>query len=130
MNATDSIAPFGQIAEYRQGMQMSRVTILAECGGYQLVSATAGYEPAGSMARWTNGYYGVWFHVDGARNGRRMLDATEARELFEAWVQRMISDLRETGEMHIRREHEMVASPYIRQSNELQAQFDAYKAGE
>lgn len=40
----------------------------------RLVRVTAGYEPAGSMARWTDGYYAVrWNDHTNAIQGRRYL---------------------------------------------------------
>jgi hypothetical protein len=48
----------------------------------QLVHATAGWEPAGSMARWTDGFYAVWFEMNGARNGQRYRTEPEARTHF------------------------------------------------
>lgn len=50
--------------------------------GYPTVSlthSTEGYEPAGSMLRWTNEYWAVRHTApDGARHGKRYLTLTEA----------------------------------------------------
>ncbi len=35
----------------------------------RLVSRTAGYEPAGSLARWTDGGFSVLFDMGGAQHG-------------------------------------------------------------
>jgi len=37
----------------------------------RLVRSTPGYEPAGSMARWTDGYWGVRYELDNAIHGHR-----------------------------------------------------------
>jgi len=49
-----------------------------------------GFERAGSVARWTNGAYGVQFWMDNSTHGR-MFSLTDeglakARELFAAWT--------------------------------------------
>lgn len=50
----------------------------------QLVSATAGYEPAGAAMRWTDGFWAVWWEAHGARQGQRFLTEAPARERFAA----------------------------------------------
>lgn len=54
-----------------------------------LIHSTEGYEPAGSMARWTNEYYAVIFYdASGSRNGRRFKasDKAQAEALFSKWT--------------------------------------------
>lgn len=54
-----------------------------------LVRSSPGWEIAGSMLRWTNGYYGVLYTAtDGATHGRRFLyeDEDKARSLFAEWT--------------------------------------------
>lgn len=48
----------------------------------RLVHATPGWEPAGSMARWTDGFYAVWWDQFNARQGRRYQTEAEARAHF------------------------------------------------
>ena len=52
---------------------------------YILYHKTAGYEPAGSMARWTEERYGVSFFEHIASHGRMFLTESEARTLFNKW---------------------------------------------
>ena len=54
---------------------------------YRLWQVGAGWETAGSVARWTDGYWAVLFDMDGASHGRRFRDEQEARCLFDAWTQ-------------------------------------------
>jgi hypothetical protein len=76
-----------QLAEYRDVNDSNRArgTILREAFSkkvntcVRLIAVTEGWEPAGSVARWTDGYFAVRFERDGATNGQRynsMLDAT------------------------------------------------------
>ncbi|MCW2240746.1 hypothetical protein [Azospirillum canadense] len=52
-----------------------------------LLWSSPGWEIAGSMLRWTNGYYGVRFTAnDGAIHGRRFQSEDAARTLFAAWT--------------------------------------------
>lgn len=57
---------------------------------YRLVSVSAGFEPAGAVAKWTNGYYAVLYEMGGARHGQQFprtaegLEAAEAR--FALWT--------------------------------------------
>lgn len=53
---------------------------------YRLVRCSAGFTTAGSVARWTNGYYAVWFELQGARHGQQFKTLEEARERFELWA--------------------------------------------
>jgi hypothetical protein len=47
---------------------------------------SAGFEPAGSVARWTNGYYAVrWYAPDGTRHGKQTKTLSEALELAQEW---------------------------------------------
>ena len=54
---------------------------------YKLGFSTPGYECAGSVARWTNGY---WFarciHPDGTITGQRTNTEEEATVLFDKWT--------------------------------------------
>ena len=55
----------------------------------RLVWSSPGWEIAGSMLRWTNGFYGVLYTAtDGATHGRRFLyeDEDKARCLFAEWT--------------------------------------------
>ena len=47
-----------------------------------LVQSSPGFEPAGSVARWTNGYYAVWWDLAGTIHGRRYHDEDAARAHF------------------------------------------------
>lgn len=84
----------GQIAEYGQIKDQPRSThtVLdmrtSRGREYKLVSATAGWEPAGSVARWTDAFYAVWFMANGSRNGQRFVTEAEARATFEKWTTR------------------------------------------
>lgn len=50
---------------------------------------SAGFEPAGSVARWTNGYYAVrWYAGDGSRHGQHTRTLEEANELAREWQER------------------------------------------
>jgi hypothetical protein len=53
---------------------------------YFLKHKTAGYEPSGSMARWTNEAWGVIFYVDGCPNGQWFKTEHEALNLFNSWI--------------------------------------------
>ena len=80
------------LAEYGELNDTNRaiVSLLASAysarirGDVQLVRSSPGFETAGSCARWTNGFYAVWFYVGGSRNGRqyRLDDETSARAHF------------------------------------------------
>jgi hypothetical protein len=48
-----------------------------------LESVTAGFECAGSVARWTEGYFAVRWHDHGAGQGRRYRALAEAEAHFE-----------------------------------------------
>ncbi len=48
----------------------------------RLVSRTAGYEPAGSLARWTDGGFSVLFDMGGAQHGNSYRDEAKARARF------------------------------------------------
>ena len=49
---------------------------------YKLFAISEGYEPAGSMLRWTDAVYSVEFYFDGARHGKRFKSYDKAREEF------------------------------------------------
>lgn len=49
---------------------------------YKLFAISEGYEPAGSMLRWTNAVYSVEFYFDGARHGKRFKSYDKARDEF------------------------------------------------
>jgi hypothetical protein len=53
---------------------------------YRLEQASEGYESAGSMMRWTDGYWAVSFDFEGARHGRRFKEEADARTLFDQWA--------------------------------------------
>lgn len=53
---------------------------------FHVIHATAGYEAAGSMLRWTDGYFGCVFYQQGARNGRLTKTEVEARHFFDLWT--------------------------------------------
>lgn len=50
---------------------------------YKLVHRSAGYEPAGSAARYTNKCWSVDFWLDNARHGRRFTVRDKADEYFD-----------------------------------------------
>jgi hypothetical protein len=82
-----------RIAEYGaiRGQALAQRTVLGTAFNprlrrtYTLTQVDAGWEPAGSMARWTDGYYSVTFELDGSRNGRRFTTQQEAVETFLRW---------------------------------------------
>lgn len=88
--------PAGKIllAEYGEvnDADKARVTILERnlVAGreYLLVHSTPGFESAGSCMRWTNGFYGVRFHSNGAINGRQFKTEQEARDMMRLWTDR------------------------------------------
>ncbi|QDP54627.1 MAG: hypothetical protein Unbinned3459contig1002_19 [Prokaryotic dsDNA virus sp.] len=49
---------------------------------YKLFAISEGYEPAGSMLRWTDAVYSVEFYFDGARHGKRFKSYDKARDEF------------------------------------------------
>jgi hypothetical protein len=49
---------------------------------YKLFAISEGYEPAGSMLRWTDAVYSVEFYFDGARHGKQFKSYDKAREEF------------------------------------------------
>jgi hypothetical protein len=76
-----------ELAEYSEVNDTNRArhTILREAFStkvktdVRLVAVTEGWEPAGSVARWTDGYFAVQFNRLGGIHGARyqsMLDAT------------------------------------------------------
>lgn len=77
--------PAGSHAK-RQVLESEVTTIGRRHREYFLSHSTAGYECAGSMARWTNEYYSVTFEAGGAINGRRFLTEKDARDLFNKWI--------------------------------------------
>lgn len=83
----------GQIAEYRDAQDFSKVTTLDRAVNgrreYFLKHHGIGFECAGSMARW-NGHecWSVTFLDSGATHGRRFLKPGEAQDLFDRWTGR------------------------------------------
>ncbi len=57
---------------------------------YELVRCGPGWEPAGSMARWTDGYHAVRFYAGGSTHGLRFVltpkGESDARALLEKWA--------------------------------------------
>lgn len=53
---------------------------------YRLVTKTAGYESAGSMARWTDESHGVTFELDGCTHGQWYKSLDHAKENFDNLV--------------------------------------------
>jgi hypothetical protein len=49
---------------------------------YKLFAISEGYEPAGSMLRWTDAVFSVEFYFDGAQHGKRFKSYDKAREEF------------------------------------------------
>lgn len=87
----------GQIVEYANApsAQFSKVTKLDSAVNdrreYFLKHHTAGFELAGSMARWNaNEVWSVTFEMGGATNGRRFLNKAEAQDLFNKWSGRQV----------------------------------------
>jgi hypothetical protein len=55
---------------------------------YRLLVSSPGWECAGSVLRWTNGYYAVRItEPSGSFGGRQFKTLDEARALFESWAQ-------------------------------------------
>ena len=48
----------------------------------KLVARTAGWAIAGSMLRWDNGRYGVYWEMDGARHGSGYTEFEDAEKHF------------------------------------------------
>lgn len=88
VHALDREIPPGKVlvAEYGQiGEDEPRPieTVLDEKLGWgrtnvQLVARTAGWAIAGSMLRWDNGRFGVYWEMDNARHGRSHTDFADA----------------------------------------------------
>ncbi len=57
----------------------------------ELVLSSAGYECAGSAARWTDGYWSVETYFNGARHGRRFKTEADALALFDAWMKGLVA---------------------------------------
>lgn len=86
-----------KVAEYRDiptGLH-SRVTVLTTASGpnpsgyvrsYTLSHHTAGYECAGSMARWTDERWSVLTFSDGASHGRSFLTREAAHRCLVDWT--------------------------------------------
>jgi len=53
---------------------------------YKLIHRTAGFQCAGSCARFDDEAWGVLFEFDGAEHGRYFKTEADARELFKAWT--------------------------------------------
>jgi hypothetical protein len=49
----------------------------------KLVARTAGWAIAGSMLRWDNGRFGVYWEMDGARHGSGYIDFVDAEKHFD-----------------------------------------------
>jgi hypothetical protein len=64
----------------------SVVKVIARQGKYTLKHHTAGYEPAGSCARYTDEVWSITFELDGSTHGRRFRDQWDAHKLFDAWA--------------------------------------------
>ena len=80
----------GQIVECSAARELSNVTIIDRCINgrreYFLKHHGIGFEPAGSMARWSaHEMWSVTFYDGGATNGRRFLNLGEAQDLFDKW---------------------------------------------
>ena len=94
--------PAGKIllAEYRELNDSNRavVTILDKGpadGKYNMLvlyASTPGFEPAGSVARWTNGAYGVRYYYNGAFYGQRYKPDEVGLEKARAHFDRMIGN--------------------------------------
>jgi len=79
-----AIAEYGQI----ENAPRSRRTVVQVVGRYTLRHGTAGYETAGSMARWTAEYWAVVVVLDGAEHGHRFRTAEEACACLRKWSER------------------------------------------
>lgn len=78
------VAEYGQIGE---DAPMPVETVLDEKLGWgrtpvKLVARTAGWAIAGSMLRWDNGRYGVYWEMDGARHGSGYTEFEDAEKHF------------------------------------------------
>lgn len=80
------LAEYGDVAE----SDLARVETLEtrEVHGreYRLIHSSPGFECAGSVMRWTNGYWGIRFESGGAIQGRQFKTEEEARSLLSVWV--------------------------------------------
>jgi hypothetical protein len=68
--------------EYAIRTELARSWSDAVHGIVRLVHSTAGYEVAGSAARFTNEYFAVRFQLGNATHGRRFKSEAEARETY------------------------------------------------
>ena len=76
--------------EYRdvKTSEKSRESVLKTAEKIRLVHITAGWKPAGSCMTWTDENYGVFFLLDGNRNGRRFkaADYLTAQQFYKTLV--------------------------------------------
>ena len=63
-----------------------------------LVDSSKGWEVAGSMARWTDGYYCVRWHIDGAQHGRKFVKTSRGLESARALFQKRTAHDAQTHE--------------------------------
>lgn len=88
------LAEYGQIKDAPR----SKVTVIdrryveSKRREYRLEHGTAGYEPAGSIARWTDEYWAVRFDLDGARHGQVSRDEAKMRALFDKWTKSLTDE--------------------------------------
>jgi len=77
-----------RLAEYGaiKGETISKREVIRTEGKYRLEYITSGWEPAGAMARWTDGYWAVRFDCDGAVHGRRFKEYNDAFGQFALWA--------------------------------------------
>jgi len=79
------VAEYGQIGEDEPRPIETVLDEKLGWGRYQvkLVAKTAGWAIAGSMLRWDNGCYGVYWDMDGARHGSGYLQFEAAEAHFK-----------------------------------------------
>lgn len=91
MNTYPKLAEAGTVPDTLRSVEKTVEARNAKGKTYWLTQATAGYEPAGAMLRWTDGYWAVTFRDGGASNGRRFRPdgegESQARLLFDTWTQ-------------------------------------------
>lgn len=101
VHAFDRVIPAGKVllAEYGQvdGERRPERTVLDRKTGWgrvdvELVAVTAGWAIAGSMLRWDNGHFGVFYWLDGAKHGSRHKTLAAALEHFNRIPTRRYGD--------------------------------------
>jgi hypothetical protein len=83
------IAEYSEVDDSNRAVTTRLDVVTAPDGReYHLIHQSAGFEAAGSCARWTNGYFAARRLIDGAWHGRQFKTEQEARDIIDAWVRR------------------------------------------